>query len=207
MCVYALLCPHSRLTRLHDNVTGQHSNTHRVGALLPSHPGLQQHTGGSWQGHPRFTRADHDQKAVGGSTAQHGMRKKSQAPQGVSTAERHTTTASSDATGDQPKNWRATIQEPVRHHDSVHSLRSGAGILQLLTTVEDDTDGTDEDNIIDTATAAKVSGSLQLTTTDSEQAPMTDLRPQPVSNPLRIRPCVFQVIQDTCARSNVLSEA
>ena len=28
-------------------------------------------------------------------------------------AERHSTTATSDATGDQPKEWRATTQEPI----------------------------------------------------------------------------------------------
>ena len=36
-------------------------------------------------------------------------------------AERHATTATKDPTGDQPKNWRATTQEPIgTHHDSFH---------------------------------------------------------------------------------------
>ena len=52
-------------------------------------------------------------------------------------AVRHTTTATGDAAGDQPKNWQATTQEPIRYHDSVHTFRTG--------TAEDDAEGIDED--------------------------------------------------------------
>ena len=105
--------------------------------------------------------------------------------------------------GDDPRTDRSGITSPSTHHDlQVHSKATGTKILSLLkrcvtgtrvltnatreriecslTTVEDDTDGTDEDYNVDTARAETVSGSLQLTITDSEQALMSGLRRQPV---------------------------
>ena len=110
-------------------------------------------------------------------------------------AERHTTTATSDATGHQLQNWRATTQEPIRDHGTFHSRHdrdqvrftrnryqeslvaeetrdkyqdslvaydSREWIERKLTTVEDDTDGTDENYNVDTTTAERPKPSVAL---------------------------------------------
>ena len=77
---YAPLFLRSRLARPHDNSTRQGWR------FAAESLRTQQHTGGSRQDTlPRYTRADHDQQAVCGTTAHHVTRRKSQALQRVST--------------------------------------------------------------------------------------------------------------------------
>ena len=152
---YAQVSPLTSLTRPHDNSTGQHGTNRMCWRSDVTSSWMWRRTGGSWPCLLWW-------RAVGGPTT-----KRTQYTRVHSThvnlnmvAERHTTTATSDATDDQPRTGgRRPKNRPGRTTTSFHSRHDHAKIPSLLqlTTVEDDTDGTSEDYNVDTTTAATVS--------------------------------------------------
>ena len=99
-----------------------HPQSHIVDALLLSHLGLSStRTGLSTDTTVQSSWPRSECRGRLERPARHVIKDVSTTTSSNMRAERHTTTVTSDATDDTPKNWRTTIQEPIRtHHDSLH---------------------------------------------------------------------------------------
>ena len=146
---------HSTSRQLHDNT----APTARVGAILD----VTITRVGPRAGHSRYVRARHAEEAVGGSPEAHTMTLKS-------LRHTHDCPHGSGATNDR---GGSSLPAPIRRVNNPHPEHSGTRFLLLLEwmppPVEEDTNGTDEENDVDTTTAETFNSSLVLTTTDREK--------------------------------------